>query len=586
MEYQEIVTAYNEKDLDTYSLRDMLKVAKPLKGRQRYRAVSIVDNSLFLNNEITYLLTMSESIEKTKKFLDKLELILNGYFEYLVTTMKNCDATILVEMKPKFYTQTEFEILTKEEKFKILLDINKKYYNFLDYQEVADARDSLGINPRFYNNRILELKFLMEMFNNFKSDTIKEEFFCFSKEFLMTLIDFKKSNKIRIEDFVKNKSKSIQNDYEQYSKYFSTEDFREIIENLTLTSKTLKISLTKTIECFYELSESANEKKHLRGDFIDLHSLEKKYSIMKKLKVKVQKQKIKEEKEKEKRVLEEKVEKERKVQEEQLRKAQEAKEREERDKAIGMQDAYIAEEIKTIVKAKEQVNPMIFTWFESEDVTLTRRVSAKKLNAFFDKIKQIQEQTGVRVSLFLITNSNKELTTKRIEEFKKKATAKGLPNLVEAAFGGYSTFKIDKDGKILDIAQMSEINRTKIVNLLEKPVKYYLSRDQIITGEKNFLRYQFSDNKNSRVTNEQLKTVIDEILKDEKIKRQPLKFLPYKEKDSTGIDVVLESQLKGISQLPDYYKTKYSITPGKTLRADVTTIDQFIEDNKIFMKKA
>lgn len=584
MEYQEIVTAYNNKDLDTSSLKKMLKVAKPLKGRQRYRAVSVVDNSFFLNNEIIYLLTMPENGEKAGKFIGKLDSILNDYFAYLVTTMKSCDATILVDMKPKFYTQTEFETLTKEEKFKILLDINKKYYKFLEYQEIADARDSLGISAILWNNRILELEFLIRMFNNFKSDTMKKEFFCFSKSFLMALIEFKKSKKIRIEEFVKTKKKSIQTDYEQYSKYFSTEDFREIIENLTLTSKTLKISLTKTIECFYELSESANEKSHLEGDFADFQALEKKYKTMQKLKEKAEKQKVKDQKEKEKRLLEEKAEKERKEKEEALRKEQEAKEREELDKAIGMQNEYATDDVKTVVRAKEQVSPMIFTWFESEDIPLTKKISAKKLNTFFDTIKQIQENTGTRVSLFLITNSNKELTKKRIEEFDKKATARGLPNLVESAFGAYSTFKIDKDGKILDIAQMSELNRTKIVNLLEKPVRYYLSRDQIVNGEQNYLRYQFSDNKSSSVTSEQLKVVIDEILKDEKIKRQPLKFLPYKEKDSVGIDVLLESQLKGISQLPDYYKSKYSISPGKTLRADVSAIDNFIEDNKLIMQ--
>lgn len=582
MEYQEIVTAYNKKDLDTSSLKNILKVAKSLKGRQRYRAVSVVDNSLFLNNEITYLLTMPESFEKVKKFKQKLDLILNEYFSYLITTMKGCNAISIVDMKPKFYTQTEFEALKKEEKFKILLDINKKYYKFLEYQEVADARDSLGISASHWKNRVLELKFLIEMFNNFKTDSVKKEFFCFSKDFLITLIDFKKSKKIRIEDFVSTKKKSIQMDYEQYARYFSTEDFREIIENLILTSKTLKISLTKTIECFYELSESANEKSHLEGDFKDLQELEKKYSIMKKVKVKGKKVKIKKQKEIEKKIEEErkvkeKIEQERLEQEKKLKKELEIKEREERDKAIGMQDEYIIEEPKIITKEKEQVYPMIFTWFESEDITLARRVSTQKLDAFFDKIKQIEEKTGVRVSLFLITNSNKELTVKRMEDFKKKASAKGLPNLVEAAFGGYSTFKIDKDGKVLNIAQMSDINRTKIVNLLEKPVKYYLSRDQIVTKEQNFLRYQFSDNKNSSISSQQLKIIIDEILKDEKIKRQPLKFLPYKEKNSIGIDVVLESQLKGISQLPDYYKTKYCIIPGKTLRADVTSIEQFIE---------
>ena len=48
MEYQEIVTAYKNKDLDTSDLVKKLEIAKPLKSRLKYRAVDIVDNSLTL----------------------------------------------------------------------------------------------------------------------------------------------------------------------------------------------------------------------------------------------------------------------------------------------------------------------------------------------------------------------------------------------------------------------------------------------------------------------------------------------------------------------------------------------------------
>ena len=88
MEYQEIVTAYKNKDLDTSDLVKKLEIAKPLKSRLKYRAVDIVDNSLTLNNEITYLLTMPENMEKSVKFLDNLDILLNEYFSELIVSVK------------------------------------------------------------------------------------------------------------------------------------------------------------------------------------------------------------------------------------------------------------------------------------------------------------------------------------------------------------------------------------------------------------------------------------------------------------------------------------------------------------------
>ncbi len=233
---------------------------------------------------------------------------------------------------------------------------------------------------------------------------------------------------------------------------------------------------------------------------------------------------------------------------------------------------------------KEQIVPIILTWFEQEDVTLTRRISTKKMNAFFDKIKQIQLETGKKANLFFVTNSDKEKTAKRTIELQKKAIIQGLPNLVEVTFGGYSAFKIDKNGNIIDIAQMSELNRTKIINLLETPVKHYLSSELIVKEEKDYLRYQFSDKKNRNVTVQYLKTVINQLLQDEKIKKQPIKFLPYVERSCSGIDVVLESQIKGIEQIPEYYKIKYGVSAKEIIQVNVANIDEFIEDVKPVME--
>lgn len=580
MEYQEIVTAYNKKDLDTSKFKKKLEISKPLKGRPRYRAVEIINNSLTLNNEITYLITMPENEEKAEKFLERLDTLLNDYFANLIESIKYCKAWDIIGLVPKGWSQTEFETVSKANKFKLLYDINKKYYKFLEYQKIADIRDFVDYDINLNENKITRLFFLILMFDNFKNQIIKDEFFCFDKDFLLTLINFKKSKKLRIEDYMKEKKAEIYDDYEKYSRYFTTKDFREIIENLTLTSKTLKVSLNRVIGAFCELSESETEKSQLSDDFKELKKLEKKYIIMSKLKGKADEERVKQEK-----IIEEKKKQEaiKKFVLEKTQKEKDATEKEIKSKITNIQNQ-IPKNISITPKAnlkKEQVNPMVFTWFEKEDITLARRISLKKMNAFFDKIKQIQLETGVRVSLFFVTNSDEETTLKRLIEIQKKATSQGLEHLVEAAFGGYSTFKVDKEGKVTSIARMSDINRTKIINLLEKPVRHYLSKDLIVNEEKNYLRYQFADRKNRNVTIQYLENFISQLLKDEKIKKQPLKFLPYIERSCSGIDVVLESQLKGIEQLPEYYRTKYCIAPGKIITADVSNIDDFIEDIKI-----
>lgn len=521
MEYQEIITAYKDSSLATSEFLEKVEKAKLLKGRPRYRAIDIVDNSLTLNSEITYLLTMPENKYKAERFLENLEIVLYNYFAKLIDSVKECKAWTVMGIIPKGWSKQEFEELTTENKFKVLYNINQKYYKFLEYQKIADIKDLLNIE-NLSETEIVRLNFLISMFDNFKNERIKSEFFCFDKKFLMALMSFKRGRQLRIEEYMETRKLSIQEDYKKYSVYFSTKDFRDIIENLTLTSKTLKISLTKTIESFYELSESEVESTHLENDFEALKNLEKKYIKMDRLRNKM---------------IDERREK------------------------------------------KERVVPIVFTWFERDDVTLARRITTKKLMDFFDQIKKLQIAMGVRISLFLVTNTDKDVTLKRLEELKKKSAASGLPKLVEGAYGGYSTFRIDKDGTITDIAKMSDVNRNKIIKLLEKGEKQSLSRKIIVEEETNYLRYQVADKKSKMITPDYLDKYVNQILQDEKIKKQPLKFLPYIEKNCSGIDIVLESQLKGIEHISEYYESKYNIS-GNILEVDLTTITDFINEVK------
>lgn len=126
---------------------------------------------------------------------------------------------------------------------------------------------------------------------------------------------------------------------------------------------------------------------------------------------------------------------------------------------------------------------------------------------------------------------------------------------------------------------MSDANRNKIIKLLEKGEKQSLSRKIIVEEETDYLRYQVADKKSKMITHDYLDKYVNQILQDEKIKKQPLKFLPYIEKKCSGIDIVLESQLKGIEHLSEYYESKYNIS-GNILEVDLTTITDFINEVK------
>ena len=233
--------------------------------------------------------------------------------------------------------------------------------------------------------------------------------------------------------------------------------------------------------------------------------------------------------------------------------------------------------IQKQVTEKEQVNPIIFSWLEREDITLTRRITSKKLAAFFERIKIMESETGVRASLFLITNASKEVTLKRVLEIQKKAKNQGLPKLFEGALGGYGAFRIDSQGNIIDIAIMSDINRNKIIRLLESNLlKTSLPQDIIENDEVNYLRYQISDKKDKSITPKSIRLIADRISNEEKVKNQPLKILPYMEGKYAGIDVLLKSQLEGILKIPAYYKAKYNVAPGKTKNVKIHEIDDFI----------
>lgn len=587
MEYQEIITAYNENKLNIDSLKQRLEKAKTLKGRDKYRALGMSSKNIKFSLNAANITSIPEEVEKIGFFETELNSILADYYAELLNCFEASSAWSFINLLPENYTAEKFNSLSIEDKFKVASELNYKYIEFLEFQKLADIRDCFKGGTKLSDDEIKQIAFLKLMFNSIENDFIKKEFYCFEPRFLRALVDFKKSKVKRLEDYMNAKPKGIRLEYEKNQRFFSTEDYRDMAESLMLTSKTLKRSISAIIDYFSEISESEAEMEYLRIESQIFRELEEKYLRMNVLKVNTQKESKKAQKEAEKQ---RKAEEKRRKDEERRKKEQAEKARKERERAEAEENRIIApeegstgkfeekvEELKQTYSAKEIVIPLIFSWLEREDTSLASRIGGtKRLSEFFETIKRLEKLQKSRISLFLVTNAGKEITLKRVRFFQAESEKHGLPRLLEGALGGYSAFKIDASGKITDMAKMSEENRRKIINLVERTREFYMPKDLIDETETNYLRYEFSKNDDSSITKQYLGMMINRLVSDEKVRKQPLKFVPYVERHSTGIDVLLESQVRGISQIADYYRAKYEIAPTKTLKADIDSIDKFI----------
>lgn len=591
MDYQELITSYNNKGLDITDLKEKLKIAKPLKGRLKYRAIDIISQRSALLNDINNLLITLEKGEKAEDFNKDTDILLNEYFLTLVKSVEMLNAWKFMKLIPTEFTEEKFEKLNYKEKFKLVMFLNREYLSFLKYQNIADIRDCLKNAESLDDDTIRKLEFLITMFNKLKNKEVKIEFFCFDKDFLMALQWSRKFKNLKFEDFIKTKKRNVKGEYKKLSKFFTNEDFLDISENLDITSKVLKTPVHNIIEAYSEMSESESEVYYIEEEFEQIKLLLKKHKKMQTIKKEYdrrQAEKIKLEKERKEKELQEKLERE-KEEAERLKKEQE--EQEQRRDIIDPQKLQKIPKTKKAKKPgkinsdenldeipKEQVNPLIFTWFERDDKTIARRIGAKVLTRFFEKIKEIEASTGIRVALYMVTNAGKDVTLKRLEDIRKKSFKEGLPNLVEGALGGYGSFRIEKDGKISDISKMTNSNKQKIIKLLEKTKGEVLTPDLIDDDVELFIRYQMTDKKDKNINKKYLNLLISNLLKEEEIRMQPLKFLVFMEGKKEGIDVLYEEQLKAISQLSNYYKEKYSIAHAKTMNVRIDNVESFIDE--------
>lgn len=588
MDYQDIVTKYKKEGLVTTNLKKRLEVAKPLEARPRYRVLEMSARNWYYNSSIIDLLTIPENEKKLELFEKNSNFIIRQYFDELIERIQRCKAWDFMGIKARDFSKERFEKAKLSEKFSIIYELNQKYYKFLEYQKLADLRGMFANqNSELDEQTLMKMCFLRLMFGNIKSNDIKTEFFCFDERFLHALLRFKNSKNIRLEDHMRNQKKDIIRDYEKLEKFFSTEDYRDIIDNILLTSKASKLSKTEVMRIFAQISETEAEQEYLHSEIEAFRALEEKCYKMNEVRIAYEKEKItKERTEKEKRIAEEtrkKAEEFEKRQEEARKRLLEAKEKAERDRQIAHTEGYTGEierRIEMLQKTptvKEAVIPILFIWLDKDSDSLTKKVGSRKLATFFAKLKEIEKESGYRTSLFLVTNANQETTQKRIDEIKRKAKDAGMERLVEGGFGGYSSFRVDEEGNIKEISRMSPENRRKVKLLLENS---NLPGSLIDETEQNYIRYKFTDKPDKSITKSYLGMLVGRILNDEKVRRQPLKFMTFIEKEATGIDVVLESQIKGISRINEYYKSKYDIPLGKSYKVNVERIEEFLEEKE------
>ncbi len=565
MEYHEIITAYEENSLDISDLKQKLETAKLLKGRPKYRAVELVMQRADIVLTIPNTLVISEVPEQTFNFEKQCNSILDQYYNILLESLEKTDAWEFLELCQSDYEIKKFKDLTVEEKFQIILDINKKYFYLLQYQKIADIRDCLKNVDDLDDITVRKLEYLIKMFESLNNEISKKEFYLINKDVLMALVNFRKSKFVKIEDYIKTKRKSIYNDYKSIADFFSTEDLKDIAENLFLTSKTLKTSVLNIIEAFSEMSETVMEIDCLLDEYNQFKKLEAKNRRM---------QSIKREGEENLEIDNTKEI----INESKVELCEEPVEECDEEHINNKDDTNYVE------NERESINFILFFWLDREEKTLKERIGSQYFSEFFNRIKELEIQNGIKSKLFLLTNSSRDITQKRFKEIREEAESKEMPKLIEGALGGYGSFKIDSEGNLSDLATMSEENREKIIKLMEN---FEFIPDIIKTDITDYIRYQFPNPKDRTITMVNLVRIQNTINKNLENLKQPVTILPFMEGSYYGFDVLLKSQIDSWHQLPMYCKTKYYIEQNNLFSVKIDKIKDFINkeyDNKSYIE--
>ena len=571
MEYEDIIKEYTSGSIDISDLKKKLELARPLNSRPERLDLDIIASVFNTLRDGTNAQLISERPEKVGEYKTLVDWNLTEYYSSIIERINSARAWGAMKVVPPKITMPEFKELRTEEKLRLVMTLNKKFKEYLKVQKYADLREKIIGDGDLEPANVQKMQFVLKMFDNLKSDVAKEDFFCIPEELITALINFKKSKQKRFEDYFAIKNKYVKQQYENYANYYTAEEFRDLIENLLAVSKTLKISVNKVVEYYVCISRINFEIRGLEDENEMFEKLKEKNSKMFSLIPEKKTAKPVEEKKEEVKIEKPKEEPKVKPVEEKPKKEVIS----ENTGSTGNIEKEIEKQNSTIT-AKEQINPLILAWFGRDEKPFSEFAGPRQISDFLEKIKEIEKQTGIRVGLYIVTNADKQTTLNRMQELQHKAKIKGLPRLVEGALGGYSSFRIEPDGTITDLAVMEKGVREEIVKILEtSPYDAQFKSELLDPREKNYLRYFFSIKKNSAVNIKYLKSRISLLLSDPLVKKQPISFVPFMEGDYAGVDVMLQTQLEGLDKLSEYLKSKYYIAQGKTLKANIYALSKF-----------
>ncbi len=577
MEYREVITAYQNNSLDISDFKSKLEEAKPLKGRQKYRALSMLQVRFFSSLDMHNILSTPETESKFDSFARNCSSQLNYYYSLLLDSIKSTKAWKYVGLNSKAPNEEIYKKLPINKKFELFLNLNRKYSEFLDIQQIADIRSALGKDD-LDDETIRKIQFIRIMYDGIESDLAKSELYNLSAhpKLVSALVEYRSSKKkknVKLEDFIKSKGKKVSKSYEEIEKLFEIDEIKDISEVLSLIQETLNMPLSDIMPILSEISEGEAEKYYLSSEYADFQKLQEKYQRMAEIKrLAIQEEEEKKHKEaEEKRRIELENEKRRREAE---KKRIEEREKYKRDRTVEILDGDYTKELEGRIDeisktplAKEIVIPVVFMWLEREDRDYSQ------ISKFFERIRTAEIKSKARASLYLITNASKEVTLQRFNKLRQLAKEKGMPRMVEGALGGYGSFRIDENGNIADLAIMSDENKKRIKLILQE-----FGYDAEIE-DTEYLRYQITDKKDKHITPQYIAFLRNSLKGRTELKNQPIELISYTEGDASGIDVLLETQLDAVRQIPSYYQTKYYIKKGTSITVQKKNLKEYLENS-------
>lgn len=543
-------------------------------------------NEQYITNEKKEIIIMIKRILKSNKTLD----ILNSESEY-----KREDFDIY----KNYFIETEDNI-EDTKKLIYLVKIYREYVGHVNQNNRIYSQKSNSLDKRLKsdgvsltdeeNQKTQAIYDIFEYLNKVSVDEGKDNYkfdnFILSENEELLKLMIKEGTSLD-EFFEKNSkmSKKLKYKYDDLMSVIGSEYVEYVIPILMRTQKALEISEEKLIydfqnEAFLKTETEACDE--LVAKLEKLLIIEEDYEKKKKEEDKLKK---------EQQLLKEKLEEaEIKRKEEEMNKAlkleKEKKEREaEKRKPIQKEEGKSKEfsnkieELRNSIGPKEKVIPIFLQWYDKNN----KDFSSKKLESFrktfFKTIKDIEEKTKTRVSLFIFSDGNIEESKKILRQVKEEASKNELNRLVEGITAQRGSYAIDENGDITKMCIMSSQIYDKIVdiskNMFGENTDKYIKLNQDITSYVSF-KYEDGDDNSLSYSKFLAKRA------EKSVKRtygnHEIYYRPYIGKKNEGIDVLLYEQENTQNKITEYYQNKYYI--DKTFPINFTRVIEEMEKKK------